>query len=166
MYLRRDAQLWRRSGWALSGVLAVCAVLLHWDVNAAPTSVGERARFILNELEGDPSLKALVEPAVERARACLALARANEESASNRVAALEETALEWAEVARDLARASAAEATSDRLEQELSALQTELARVRAAVEQTKARVGRARQDLTDLKATRPSSNVAPQGSAQ
>lgn len=163
MYLRRDARLWRRSGWALSGVLAVWAVLLHWDVNAAPTGVGERARVILNELEGDASLKALVEPAVERANH--ALARANEESASNRIAALEETALEWAEVARDLARASAAEAASDRLEQELSALQTELARVRAAVEQTKARVGRAQQDLTDQKATKPSSGVAPQGSA-
>jgi DNA repair exonuclease SbcCD ATPase subunit len=163
MYLRRDARFRRRSGWVLSGVLAVWVVLLHWDVNAAPAGIGERARGIVNELEADASLKPLVEPAVERAKR--ALERAGTESASNRVTALEETALEWAEVGRDLARASAAEAASDRLEQELSALQTELAGVRAAVEQTKARVGRAQQDLTDLKATQPSSGVAPQGSA-
>jgi hypothetical protein len=67
-----------------------------------------------------------------------------------RPAALEATALEWAELARDLKRTRDAEQSSDRLEQSLSAVQTELVRTRASVEQALARVGRARQELEEL----------------
>jgi hypothetical protein len=105
---------------------------------------------LIAELEASGAPRELVGPAVGLAKQALSQAEA---APSARAPRLEDTALEWAEVARDLVRASEAERASDALEQEASALATEIARVRAAVEQAMARVGRARQDLKELEAT-------------
>jgi hypothetical protein len=95
-------------------------------------------------------VRELVAPAVGRAKQALSRA---ETAAPALAPGLEDAALEWAEVARDLVRASEAERASNALEQEASSLATEIARVRAAVEQAMARVGRARQDAKQLEAT-------------
>jgi hypothetical protein len=116
--------------------------------SAAPVGVAERANSLLVEIEADPSVRELAGPALAHSREALAQAAA--ENAPSRAAISEETALEWAEVARDLVRASAAEAASDRLEQDASALQTEIARLRAAVEGAMARLGQARHELDRL----------------
>jgi hypothetical protein len=123
---------------------------LQWDVRAAAAGVAERARSLIAELEASGATRELVGPAVGRAKQALSQA---ESASPARAPQLEDTALEWAEVARDLVRASEAERASDALEQEASTLATEMARVRAAVEQAMARVGRARQDLKDLEPT-------------
>jgi hypothetical protein len=123
---------------------------LQWDVRAATAGVADRARSLIAELEASGAPRELVGPAVGRAKQALSQAEAAPPARAPR---LEDTALEWAEVARDLVRASEAERASDALEQEASALATEIARVRAAVEQAMARVGRARQDLKELEAT-------------
>lgn len=125
---------------------------LQWDVRAAAAGVADRARSLIAELEASGASRELVGPALGRAKQSLSQAEA---APPARAPGLEDTALEWAEVARDLVRASEAERASDALEQEASALATEIARVRAAVEQAMARVGRARQDLKELEATAP-----------
>jgi hypothetical protein len=126
--------------------LTIWAVL-QGAAHAAPGGAGETARALIAEVERESVAHEPVGPALSRAKEALSRAQA---ALPTRAPLLEATALEWAEVARDLARASAAERASDRLEQDASATQTEIARVRAAVEQTMARVGRARQDLKDL----------------
>lgn len=115
---------------------------------AAAVGAGEEAHQILVSLEADPALRELVARPVAQARAALSKADAKGLSAKQH-ALFEATALEWAGVARDLKRARDTEQESDRLEQGLSSIQTELVRMRAAVEQALARVGRARQDLTE-----------------
>jgi hypothetical protein len=106
------------------------------------------ARQILLAVEADESSHELVSRALNQAHSTLD--QAAHEPAPDRRAALEAMALEWAETARDLKRARDAEQASDRLEQSLSTLQTELVRTRASVEQALARVGRARQELSEL----------------
>jgi hypothetical protein len=129
------------------------SLLLVWAgvpsaARAAAVGSGEEARQILASLEGDPAVRELVSRPVAQARA--ALSKADEKGLSPKQHALfEATALEWAGVARDLKRARDTEQESDRLEQGLSSIQTELVRMRAAVEQALARVGRARQDLSE-----------------
>jgi ABC-type transporter Mla subunit MlaD len=103
---------------------------------------------VLQVVEADESARDLVSRAVSQAHAALDAAGKN--TVAGQRAALEATALEWAELARDLKRTRDAEQSSDRLEQSLSALQTELVRTRASVEQALARVGRARQELGEL----------------
>jgi hypothetical protein len=115
---------------------------------AAAVGAGEQARQILAALEADPAVRDLVSRPVAQAQAALSKADAKDLSPKQH-ALFEATALEWAGVARDLKRARDTEQESDRLEQGLSSIQTELVRVRAAVEQALARVGRARQDLTE-----------------
>jgi hypothetical protein len=132
---------------------------LQWDVRAAAAGVADRARSLIAELEASGAARELVGPAVGRAKQALSQAEA---ASPARAPQLEDTALEWAEVARDLVRASEAERASDALEQEASALATEIARVRAAVEQAMARVGRARQDLKEVEpATSPAPTTTP-----
>jgi hypothetical protein len=148
-----------RCGVCCASVIAGCFAL-DWDAHAAMTGVGERATALIAEVETNPSARELVGTSLDRAKA--ALARAGTSSAKPAaVSLLEEAALQWAEVARDLLRASAAERASDGLEQESSAIQTEIARVRAAAEQTMARVGRARQELKELEPGPVKSGVAP-----
>jgi len=146
MYPPRDTRSSRR-GWVCVSVALGVSSAFHWDARAAPADPAERSKAIVLEVEADPAARELVGPAVQRSKD--ASARAGSAAPAS-VALLEAIALEWAEVARDLLRASSAEKTSDRLEQEASALETESARLRAAVEQTMARVGRARQDLQEL----------------
>jgi hypothetical protein len=132
------------------GVL--CAVgASGWEADASGGSAGEQARGLIAELGADASARELVGPAT--ARATEALVRAQAAQGAGQAAALEEAALEWAQLAQDLKRARDAEQASDRLEQEVSSIQTELARSRAAVEQATARVGRAHQELTELQAS-------------
>jgi hypothetical protein len=138
----------RRAVWCVA-VFAFWAAL-QWDVRAATGSVADRARSLIAELEASSGSRELVGPTIGRAKQALSRADA---APPARAPGLEDMALEWAEVARDLVRASEAERASDALEQEASALATEIARVRAAVEQAMARVGRARQDLKELEAT-------------
>jgi hypothetical protein len=146
------------SGAYLPGALALLTALAPFtaDAQAASGGAGETARALIVELERDGSARDLVGPALSRAKEALSKAEA---APPTRAPLLEATALEWAEVARDLLRASAAERASDRLEQDASATQTEIARVRAAVEQTMARVGRARQELKELE--RGAASAAP-----
>ncbi len=141
-----------------AGALALwCA--RHWEVQAAVGTVRDQARGLIAEVEADASGRELVAPAVRRGKQ--ALTRAEDAATSPRHAPLlDAAALEWAEVARDLARTRAAELASDRLEQDVSATQTEMVRSRAAVEQAMARVGRARQDLTELESGSTSSSPA------
>lgn len=133
-----------------AGALALWGVR-HWEAQAAVGSVRDQARDLIAEVEADASGRELLAPAIRRGKQ--ALTRAEDAATSPRHAPLlDAAALEWAEVARDLARTRAAEQASDRLEQDVSATQTEIVRSRAAVEQAMARVGRARQDLTELEA--------------
>jgi hypothetical protein len=145
-YLPGDVRFSHRTVRRVSNALMIWAAL-QGEAQAAPGKAGETARTLIAELERDSSTHGLVGPALSRAKDALAKAQG---AAPTRAPLLEATALEWAEVARDLARASAAERSSDRLEQDASATQTEIARLRAAVEQTMARVGRAREDLKVL----------------
>jgi hypothetical protein len=154
-----------RVTFALNVAFAICTVRESGAL-AASSSPGESARTLIDELEKGGSARELVGPALGQAKEALAKAAA---APPTRAPVLEATALEWAEVARDLARASAAERASDRLEQDASATQTEIARVRAAVEQTMARVGRARQELKELEGSVPSAAAAtavPSGAAE
>src|SRR6187431_1780924 len=137
-----------RLRYGASALLIVGSAALYRGALGAPGVPADRAKSIIAELEADPAERELVTPAVARARERLAQAEA--EQAPDRAAILNDTALQWAEVARDLKRASLAEQASDRLEQEASALQTELARQRAAVEQAMARVGQARRAVQEL----------------
>jgi hypothetical protein len=146
MYPASETLASRRGLFCTSLIIGVsCA--LNGNALAAPGAPAERAKAIVKEVEADPAARGLVGPAAQRSRDAAARAEA---AAPAAVPLLEAMALEWAEVARDLLRASAAERTSDRLEQEASALETEIARLRSALEQTMARVGRARQDLEGL----------------
>jgi hypothetical protein len=140
------------------------ALWLHGQAVAAGGTPAEEARGLIGELEADSAVRELVSPATARAKDALSRAEAAG-AAPERAALLEAVALEWAQVARDLRRATHAEQASDRLEQELSALQTENVRSRAAVEQAKARVGRARQELLELEAgaVKPSASTATPG---
>ncbi len=137
-----------------SRTLVLCAsslavTLVAWSASGAG-ALADRARALLAQIEADPVAKDLVEPATSRANAALGRAAAEPQPATAEL--YEGAALQWAEVARDLRRAREAELAADQLERELSALQTELVRSRAAVEQAVARVGRARQGLAELEA--------------
>jgi len=133
-----------------------------WEAQAA-ASPAEEARQILSAVEADAATRELVSRAVAQAHSALDRAQASADAGPQREL-WEATALEWAEIARDLQRARAAEQASDRLEQSLSTLQTELVRTRASVEQALARVGRARQELTDLERNEGSpASKAPTG---
>lgn len=132
---------------------ALLGLLTVWSSVRAQGTVGspnpaDQARQLLQAVDADESARELVSRAVQNARSALDAAAKNALPAQR--AALEATALEWAELARDLKRTRDAEQSSDRLEQSLSAVQTELVRTRASVEQARARVGRARQELNEL----------------
>ena len=129
----------------------------------AASAPADEARRVLQAVEADESARELVSRAVNQAHSTLD--QAAHEAAPDRRAALEAMALEWAETARDLKRAHDAEQASDRLEQALSGLQTELVRTRASVEQALARVGRARQELSELERNK-SAGGAPAGAAR
>jgi hypothetical protein len=128
---------------------SLAVTLVAWSASGAGV-LADRARALLAQSEADPVAKDLVEPATSRATAALARAAAEAQPATAEL--YEAAALQWAEVARDLRRAREAELAADQLERELSAIQTELVRSRAAVEQAVARVGRARQGLAELEA--------------
>lgn len=123
--------------------------------------MADRARSLIVQLEANAEARVLTAAPVGRAK--LALSQAATATAA-RVARLEDIALEWAEVGRDLVRASEAERASDGLEQRASALATEIAGMRAAVEQAMARVGRARSDVKGLEAVAPPAGAAVKGS--
>lgn len=127
---------------------------------AAAKGPADEARRILQAVEADESAHELVSRAVNQAHATLD--QSAQEAAPDRREALESLALEWAQTARDLKRARDAEQASDRLEQSLSTLQTELVRTRASVEQALARVGRARQELSELERSK-GTGAAPAG---
>ncbi|MEY2932496.1 MAG: hypothetical protein RL033_3245 [Pseudomonadota bacterium] len=132
---------------ALLGLLTVWSTV-RAQAPAGAVSPAEEAAQVLQAVEADESARELVSRAVSQAHATLDAASKN--TVAGQRAALEATALEWAELARDLKRTRDAEQSSDGLEQSLSALQTELVRTRASVEQALARVGRARQELGEL----------------
>jgi hypothetical protein len=150
-YPWRDAHCSHRVAHTSAIAWAIC-VALSGEALAVPGSPGETARMLIAELERGGTAQPLVRPALTQAKDALSRA---ERAAPTRAPLLEAAALEWAQVARDLARASAAERASDRLEQAASATQTEIARLRAAVEQAMGRVGRARQELQQLEAVAP-----------
>ena len=156
----------------VAGMGVLFGVLTVWStvgaqapsVASAPaaSAPADEARRVLQAVEADESARELVSRAVNQAHSTLD--QAAHEAAPDRRAALEAMALEWAETARDLKRAHDAEQASDRLEQALSGLQTELVRTRASVEQALARVGRARQELSELERNK-SAGGAPAGAA-
>jgi len=157
----------------VAGMGVLFGVLTVWStvgaqapsVASAPaaSAPADEARRVLQAVEADESARELVSRAVNQAHSTLD--QAAHEAAPDRRAALEAMALEWAETARDLKRAHDAEQASDRLEQALSGLQTELVRTRASVEQALARVGRARQELSELERNK-SAGGAPAGAAR
>ena len=157
----------------VAGMAVLFGALTVWStVGAQAPSVAniagagapaEQARQILQAVEADESARELVSRALNQAHSTLD--QASYEPAPERRAALEAMALEWAQTARDLKRARDAEQASDQLEQSLSALQTELVRTRASVEQALARVGRARQALRELERSK-SAGAAPAGAAR
>jgi hypothetical protein len=122
-------------------------------------SVSERVRALLAEVERDETSRPHTQRASERAHQALERAELASRQGQAEAPLIEAVALEWAEVARDLRRARQAEQASDRLELEVSALQTEIARSRAAVEQARARLGRAQQELRELELA----SVVPKG---
>ena len=129
--------------------------------HAAWGSLADHARSLLTQVAADESSRELVSRATTRSNDALARASAVAAGAPMQGSLLEAEALEWAEVARDLKKARDAEQTSDRLEQEVSSIQTEIVRSRAAVEQAMARVGRARQELLELETSKAPAAVAP-----
>jgi hypothetical protein len=143
--------------WVAAAVMFGVLGAFQRGAEAAPVELAERAKAIVLEVEADPTARELVGPAAQKSRAAAAEAEAAAPATSELLAAM---ALEWAEVARDLLRAVAAERASDRLEQDASGLDSEIARLRAAVEQTMARVGRARQDLQQLEQSGASARPA------
>jgi chromosome segregation ATPase len=149
----------------VAGMGILLGALTVWSTVRAQApsvaSAADEARQILQAVEADESARELVSRALNQAHSTLD--QAAHEAAPDRRAALDAMALEWAETARDLKRARDAEQASDRLEQSLSALQTELVRTRASVEQALARVGRARQELTELERNK---STAPAGAAR
>jgi hypothetical protein len=165
-WLVRAVFRWRSvlRGSLLALGLTSAGVWLHGRAIAAGGTIAEEAQGLIRELEADAAVRELVSPATARAKDALSRAEASG-AAHERAALLQAAGLEWAQVARDLKRANEAERASDRLEQELSALQTENVRSRAAVEQAKARVGRARQELLELEAgaTKPASGTKVPG---
>jgi hypothetical protein len=142
---------------ALLGLLTVWSTV-RAQAPAGANSPAEEARIILQAVEADESARELVSRAVNQAHSTLD--QAAHSAVAEQRAALEATALEWAEIARDLKRARNAEQASDRLEQSLSGLQTELVRTRASVEQARARVGRARQELLELERNKAAGSAA------
>jgi multidrug resistance efflux pump len=151
MYQSGNARCLR---YCASALLIVGSAALSRGALGAPGGATDRAKATIAELEADPVERELIAPVIASAKQ--SLARAESEQTPDRAAILGDTALEWAEVARDLKRASQAEQASDRLEQEASAQETELARLRAAVEQAMARVGHARRALAELEGGAPS----------
>ena len=146
------------SACTLLGLLTVWSTV-RAQAPAVASNPVEEARAILQAVEADDSARELVSRAVNQAH--VTLDQAAHTTAPEQRATLDLTALEWAEIARDLKRARDAEQASDRLEQSLSALQTELVRTRASVEQALARVGRARQELLDLERNKAGGSAAP-----
>jgi len=139
------------------GLLTVWSTV-RAQAQAEANSPAQEARIVLQAVEADESASELVSRAVNQAHVTLDQAAHN--PVPGQRAALEGTALEWAEIARDSRRARDAEQASDRLEQSLSGLQTELVRTRASVEQALARVGRARQELLELERNKAASSAA------
>lgn len=141
--------------WLRWGLAAAAGLLLLGAapsaVRAAPGALAERTQELLAQLDTDADARAAGEPASRRARAALERAAA---APPAQAALLEELAFQNAELARDLARASQAERRADELEREARGLATEIARLRAVVEQALARLGRARQELKVLEASR------------
>ena len=147
----------------LACVGTLLGLLTVWStVGAQPPGLAnnpaEEARNLLQAVEADEGARELVSRAVNQSH--VTLDQAAHTAAPEQRSTLEGTALEWAEIARDLKRARDAEQASDRLEQSLSALQTELVRTRASVEQALARVGRARQELLDLERSKALGSAA------
>jgi hypothetical protein len=132
---------------------ALLGAIWAWEARAVANSTADEARRVLVDVLADGSAKELVSRAAAQCNAALTHAAEPGQSPA-RGARLEAVALSWAQVARDLKRARDAEVASDRLEQELSSVQTEIVRSRAAVEQAMARVGRARQELRELESAR------------
>jgi hypothetical protein len=152
----------------LSGAGVLLAGLTVWSsvraqAQAGASNAAAAARNLITTVEADASSRELASRALAQARS--ALAQAASQTTPERQVAQEATALEWAEIARDLGRARDAEQASDRLEQSLSTLQTELVRTRASVEQALARVGRARQELSELERNRAAGGTVPAGAA-
>ncbi len=133
-------------------VLLTLGRLANGDASAAG-SVSQRVRALLTEVEQDETSRPHTRRASERANQALARAELASRQGEAHAPLIEAVAFEWAEVARDLRRARQAEQASDRLELEASALQTEIARSRAAVEQALARLGRAQQELRELESS-------------
>lgn len=129
--------------------------------HASGASLADQARSLLAQVLADESSRELVSRATTRSNDALARASAVAAQAPAQGSLLEAEALEWAELARDLKKARDAEQASDRLEQEVSSIQTEIVRSRAAVEQAMARVGRARQELLELETSKSPGAVAP-----
>jgi hypothetical protein len=149
--------------------LVVLALCMAGVAGAADNAIVSEARGLLAALATDEAPSPFVTKAVDQAKAALERADAlGADAAPKYRELLQQTGLEWAEVARDLQRALAAERAADAVEAELSKVQTDLVRSHAAVEQAMARLGRARAEIETLQAgarLAPAGNTAPASTA-
>jgi hypothetical protein len=110
-----------------------------------------RAEALVTELERIPAHAQLAHEAIEKAKQ--SARRADEaRAAGDRAHAPELDALgrEWAETGADLVRAADAEKELDKVQRELTRVETQTTRARALLEETLARRGRARAKLEEL----------------
>jgi len=145
--------------------LVVLGLCMAGVAGAADNAIVTEARRLLAVLATDEAPSPFVTRAVEQAKQALERADAlGAEAAPKYRELLQQTGLDWAEVARDLSRTLAAEQAADAVEAELSKVQTDLVRSHAAVEQAMARLGRARAEIETLQAgARPA--AAPSAAA-
>lgn len=133
--------------------LVVLGLCMAGVAGAADNAIVSEARGLIAKLEAGEAPSPFVTRAVERAKQALERADAlGTEAVPKYRELLQQTGLEWAEVARDLQRTLAAEQAADAIEAELGKVQTDLVRAHAAVEQAMARLGRARSEVDTLQA--------------
>jgi hypothetical protein len=145
--------------------LVVLGLCMAGVAGAADNAIVTEARRLLAALGADEAPSPFVARAVDQAKRALERADAlGADAAPKYRELLQQTGLDWAEVARYLSRTLAAEQAADAVEAGLSKVQTDLVRAHAAVEQAMARLGRARAEIETLQAgARP--GVAPPGAA-
>jgi hypothetical protein len=140
--------------WRVPGALAFVAgaLWLSPSAAAAPTAADEAAR--LAELARDTAHQTTLREPLKKAKQALDRAQSLDQVGdARRSALLRATAHEWLDLAHDLLRAVSAEENAEKAEKALDTLATRTVRGRALLEETVARLSRAREALEQLEHT-------------
>jgi hypothetical protein len=137
--------------WRVLGSLAVVA-WVFWGVpaSAAPPSAADDASRLAELTLAAAHQTSLGEP-LKKAKQALDRAQSLDQVGdARRAALLRATAREWLDLARSLLRTMSSEDKAQQAEKALDALETRTVRGRALLEETVARLGRAREALEQL----------------